>query len=54
MVLCALLIEPFVHHSHRNITADEAYVAMAVVTIDLLHRCSSGPDFCSSVFGVSS
>ena len=54
MMLCALLLDHFVHRSHRSTIADVVRTAVIAMTDDELLRCSSSPFFCLSVFGVSS
>jgi hypothetical protein len=38
MVLCALLLDQFVHRSHRNIAVDVVRVAAAAVLLEPLLR----------------
>jgi len=53
VMLCALLLDRFVHRSHRNIAVVVACSAVVAVNVEPLHRCSFGPALCSVVFGVS-
>ena len=53
MVLCARLVDRFVHRSHRSIAVVEDYSAVIAVNVDLLHSCFSGLASYSSAFGVS-
>ena len=54
MVLYALLLGHFIHHSHWSTTVAVARVAVVAVTVDLPLRCSSGSFIVFNVFGVSS
>ena len=54
VMLCALLLDHFIHRSHRNTVVDVCFAVVFAVTDNELLRCSSSPSFCSSVFGVSS
>ena len=53
-MLCARLVDRFVHRSHRSIAVVEDCSAVIAVTVDLPIRCSSGSSIAFNVFGVSS
>ena len=52
-MLCALLLDHFIHRSHRNTAVDAYGAAVSALIDDELLCCSSGSAICSSVFGVS-
>jgi len=44
-MLCALLLDHFIHRSHRNTAVDVCFATVFAVTDDELLRCSSTPSF---------
>ena len=54
VVLCAQLIDHFLHRSRRSIAVVEICSAVTVVTVEPCLCCFSGSASDSSVFGVSS
>ena len=53
MVLCAQLVDRFVHRSHRSIAVVEDCSAVIAVTVDPPLRCSSGSSITFNMIGVS-
>ena len=53
MVLCGLLVDPFIHYRRWNIAVDDSYAAISALIADKLICCSSGSSISSSEFGVS-
>ena len=54
VVLYALLLGHFIHHSHRSTTVAVARAAVLAVTVDPPLRCSSDSSITFNVIGVSS
>ena len=54
VMLCARLVDRFVHCSHRSIAVVEDCSAVIAVTVDPPIRCSFGSSIAFNVFGVSS
>ena len=54
VMLCAWLVDRFVHRSHWNIAIVVARAVVVSVTVDPPLRCSSDSSIAFNVFGVSS
>ena len=53
MMLCARLVDRFVHRSHWSIAVVEDCFVVIAVPIDLPIRCSFGSPIAFNAFGVS-
>ena len=53
MVLCGLLVDPFIHCRCQNVAIDDSYAAVSALIADKPICCSSGSSISSSEFGVS-
>ena len=53
MVLCGLLVDPFIHYRRRNAAIDDSYAVVSALIADKFICCSSGSSISSSEFRVN-